>query len=825
MLCLKIIFCFRFNSSINPSSPSKTITGNQTPTRSNTRTRESTNFNTHTKPLVSSKSLKAPDNNLLLNDASLNIYENHTPGSSKRCDHVSLNIYENPTPGPSKQCEQNIDNYDDNLSDISNLFDSDDSVADPDFSMTDTYKHHFPSYISESSIGSNEEINLNQEILVANSTLALPPILPIKPVYIATYPDSLIFVDHQQAASYIEPTYYSENTRQTTPYFIAKYPGPIFINKHSNINYSRANSEINVNVYHDDEENAEQTSSSHIFTSIEMDQINKNKTKHPFIENDCGGKCKRKCNLLTLDERKNIWNMYWSMKYERRRNFLNKCTKIDKIKRRTVTEVNSNSKYHKKESRFYYLPKNNEEINVCRTFFLNTLGHKNDSVITELSRAIKRKALYGDVKENRGGKKPKIDRNPIELHINSYNPAVSHYRRSNAPLAKYLPRTLTLNKMFSDFKSKFPNHTCSKEVYRQTINSMNISFKFPKGDKCVECGIYEEKIKIYNNDVPENVKATYMNHKTKANKAIQKYQEDASQENTANVRYYSMDLQKVMLLPDMPKVKDSFFLSRLIAFNLTFAPLMKKSNFNSICVLWHEAYAGRDANNIVDAIATFIEKERDVQHLVLWCDNCTSQNKNWIIFTALVTIVNCGFSNLESLTIKYLTKGHTHMSADGVHGNIEKQIKKQDAVYDFEDYKNVISGCRSNIEVHEVKKSYQWVKKKRAPRRNDECDPLHNFLLNSLVEVKFINGCRNLFYKTDIDQPYMELDFLMKKFNPRSLPSMNNSARGIKESKKEGIITKLLPLMPMNRREFWQLLTIDNSSLDLVTDGQLVVDD
>lgn len=70
-----------------------------------------------------------------------------------------------------------------------------------------------------------------------------------------------------------------------------------------------------------------------------------------------------------------------------------------------------------------------------------------------------------------------------------------------------------------------------------------------------------------------------------------------------------------MLLPDMPKVKDSFFLRRLIAFNLTFAPIKKKTNVNSYCVLWHEAWAGRDGNNIVDAIAAFIEKERDIQQV------------------------------------------------------------------------------------------------------------------------------------------------------------------------------------------------------------------
>lgn len=152
-------------------------------------------------------------------------------------------------------------------------------------------------------------------------------------------------------------------------------------------------------------------------------------------------------------------------------------------------------------------------------------------------------------------------------------------------------------------------------------------------------------------NIPEDVKTAYEDHKAKASKAIQKYQEDASLENTSSVRYYSMHLQKVMLLPDMPKVKESFFLSRMITFNLTFAPIRKKTNVNNICILWHEAYSGRDAHDIVNAIAAMIEKERDFNHLILWCDNCTAQNKNWILFTSLVTIIISGFFNLKSWTL------------------------------------------------------------------------------------------------------------------------------------------------------------------------------
>jgi len=72
-----------------------------------------------------------------------------------------------------------------------------------------------------------------------------------------------------------------------------------------------------------------------------------------------------------------------------------------------------------------------------------------------------------------------------------------------------------------------------------------------------------------------------------------------------------------------------------------------------------------------------MREERDAKIFIFWADNCTGQNKNWVLFTALISSLNSKHKNsIESVTIKYLTKGHTHMPADGVHGNIETKFKQ-----------------------------------------------------------------------------------------------------------------------------------------------------
>lgn len=352
---------------------------------------------------------------------------------------------------------------------------------------------------------------------------------------------------------------------------------------------------------------------------------------------------------------------------------------------------------------------------------MDTLGLRTDGVITELSKAVRKGQLYASISgENRGGKRKEVNRNEIRKHILSYNPVVSHYRRHNSPFTKYLPRELSIREMHLDFLKKYPQERCSDETYRKEIKKMKISLNMPRGDKCDECFLYSEEKKKYSDEslIPDDIKQKYNVHKTKCDQALNNYKTDAAKKNSTHVKYFSMDLQKVILLPVMPQTKEAVFISRLITFNLTFAAINKQSADPATCIIWHEGYAGREASNIVDAILTYIKNDRDYIHFHIWADNCTAQNKNWTLFAALTTIVNT--NPVETVTLSFLTKGHTHMTADSVHGNIESKIKRQGDVLDFEDFKEVILASRNKIKVTELNICRTWPKKKRTARKNDD---------------------------------------------------------------------------------------------------------
>lgn len=103
------------------------------------------------------------------------------------------------------------------------------------------------------------------------------------------------------------------------------------------------------------------------------------------------------------------------------------------------------------------------------------------------------------------------------------------------------------------------------------------------------------------------------------------------------------------------------------------------------------------------------------------------------------------------------------------------------------------------------------MKKKRIPKKTTANDPLHTFLLNSVVEAKFVK------------ESYTESNFLTQRYDCKILPPATNSQpRGVKSAKKEGIISKLVYLMPPNRRKFWLDLPVSENSLYLNTNGQIV---
>ena len=276
---------------------------------------------------------------------------------------------------------------------------------------------------------------------------------------------------------------------------------------------------------------------------------------------------------------------------------------------------------------------------------------------------------------------------------------------------------------------------------------------------------------------------------------------------------YSVDLQKVILLPRMPGFKTAMFTRRLIVFNETFASVGGASvDIPNIPVVWHEGISGRSACNVFSAFWTFLERTR-LEKVTFWMDNCSSQNKNWTVFSNFVVAVNNNELPVNNIVCKYFIPGHTFMSADSVHHNIEQGMRKHKDLYDFMDFCSVVSAAGKNdtIAMH-CDNFRNWqdgssqAKLKKAERP----------MLNEICYAEFRRGSRKVLYRKVCDGELQEFDFLKNKFPVGILPESQNRNRGVNPTKKQDIIRKLLPLMPQNRHCFWNGLDDNEMSADLL---------
>ena len=286
------------------------------------------------------------------------------------------------------------------------------------------------------------------------------------------------------------------------------------------------------------------------------------------------------------------------------------------------------------------------------------------------------------------------------------------------------------------------------------------------------------------------------------------YQIDAAKNNSTVESMFSVDLQKVIMLPHLPGVKTVVFTKRIIAYNETFAPLGKKSG-DAIAVTWHKAIGGRDAPEIASCFEKFIflRSNRDIKNFTFSVDNCSTQNKNWFAYTAFCYLVNLTDSP-ESITMKYFEKGHTFMSADSFHARVEKEIKTLKNLFDFNDFVSVLDNAGKSV-VMDLNDIIDYPRGVSQGSFAKEKQTLDNVYI-----ANFQKGSSKIYWKEDFDSTiFKSSKFLQKKLAANIRSKTCNFDKkyplgppGIRISKKDDIVKKQCPLMPRNRHSFWHTI-------------------
>ena len=124
-------------------------------------------------------------------------------------------------------------------------------------------------------------------------------------------------------------------------------------------------------------------------------------------------------------------------------------------------------------------------------------------------------------------------------------------------------------------------------------------------DNCSDCNIFKQ-------------------HIMKANASREAYTAEKMRDLKDDEKVLSADLQKVIMMPRMPGLKQCIFTKRLVTFNETFAPV-GEGRGKAVGVLWHEAIMGRGADDIASTYIALLRSPRfrDTNEFVIWVDNCS----------------------------------------------------------------------------------------------------------------------------------------------------------------------------------------------------------
>ena len=251
--------------------------------------------------------------------------------------------------------------------------------------------------------------------------------------------------------------------------------------------------------------------------------------------------------------------------------------------------------------------------------------------------------------------------------------------------------------------------------------------------------------------------------------------------------------------------------------NQSIAPLgtFKNNSNKPRGYLWHEAIQGRKDEDVTSVIIKFLRESsyRDSKNLTIWCDNCSGQNKNWTLYSSIVHQMFQSETSLESITFKYFEKGHTFMSADSFHHQVEDKIRRKKYLYDFNDYVDCVDSAGKALLMRPEDffdfRSYQ-----------SKAKDINYPNLSEISEIQFRKGETKMFWKTSFgESDYQSGEFLQKKFRDQCLKEIpiksKGHARGVNKKKKDDILKKLVEMIPKNRRSFWESLPENEASEDL----------
>lgn len=395
------------------------------------------------------------------------------------------------------------------------------------------------------------------------------------------------------------------------------------------------------------------------------------KTKGCSNQSKCPFQCMGKINR---EGRQAIFESFWLLDDSEKRHFYVSNVKKSKCKRKRTNAERSRKPYVFN----YYFNYMNEDVRVCQQFFVNTLN-VNKGRVYYYFKNNSHKPTITPGKSRHGTHQKKVisdkQKHEIRDHINRFPVVESHYCRKHSN-KQYLYQGLNLAIMYRLYVEETED-PAKLSFYRHIFNyEFNLSFFKPKKDRCDKCMAYEL---LEDPDEPHADKQN-LHLQRKENAAYErKNDRDISltvhKENKSAIGAF--DMENVFQLP-ISNASVVYYLRKFAVLNLTLV-----INGVVYCAMWDESLCGREGTHIANALIKILKRVLAdnpwIEHLILWSDSCTPQNRNSIMSAALQCFLDSNESfNLRQIDQKFSEAGHGLVQeVDCAHSVIERHLRNK----------------------------------------------------------------------------------------------------------------------------------------------------
>ena len=321
-----------------------------------------------------------------------------------------------------------------------------------------------------------------------------------------------------------------------------------------------------------------------------------------------------------------------------------------------------------------------QDVTVCHKAFLSLHGVTNRRFQTLKKQLIE----FGEAQlDGRGKHKSRVNLLPEETKarvfnfIKSLRGRKSHYSLKDSARL-YLPEELDKAKLHRIYNESNKEHTVGLTTFREIFDgNFNISFGYPRKDTCSSCDIMKSEISILEDNI---TKASDEELKTSIALELKKKQVEKKLHLARSEKFYSIkrncrkqsnkneeveaitvDYQKNLPTPNIT-TSDVYYRRQLnfISFNIHVL-----SDSTSIFYTYDESVAKKGADDVCSMLKHYFEHilSPTVKHLVMFCDSCAGQNKNFTVMRFLHYTVNT-LKRFETVKVVFPIRGHSYMEGD-----------------------------------------------------------------------------------------------------------------------------------------------------------------